>query len=245
MASILDGCGPTIRAMTAPAEPSALGEVPGVPETALEPELLGRLPQAAPAAPWDLRLQALVWFGRPGPGATGVLPRPLRADTRVLARGGGLIRYLDTPVGAYAEVLGAEVVWRARKVGVHVPFMAVDSPSSLVGGRANWALPKTLAGFEGDPVSDRAMTARADAWEIRARARVFGPSLPYRSAFALLQVWPDGSVRRASGRMRGRALPARVTVEVSGGADLRRCVGAGSFFGAIVESARGTLDAPL
>lgn len=224
---------------------SWLGEVPGVPETALDPGLLGRLPESAPAAPWDLTMQALVWFGRRAQGGTRVLPAPLRADTRALARGGGLVRYLDTPVGAYAEALGAEVIWRGRKAGVHVPFMAVDSPISVVGGRANWSLPKTLARFEGDPVSDRAMTARGDAWELSARARVLGPPLPYRTDFALLQISPDGSVRRAAGRMRGRARPARVTVEVSGGADLRRCVGEGGFLGALVESAHATLKAPL
>lgn len=227
--------------------PSAhsLGEIPGVPETALDPEVRGRLPQGAPAAPWDLRLQGLVWIGRPAPAATRVLPDALRARTRVIARGGGLVRYLDTPVGAYAEVLGAQLLWREHKLGVHIPFMAVDSPVSLVGGRRNWDLPKTRGSFEGDPVGDRTMTARGGAWEIRAQARVVGPPLPYRSAFALVQVRPDGSVRRASGRLRGRARLARVTVEVSGGAELRRCVGEGNFFGAVLESARGRLDAPI
>ncbi len=218
-------------------------DVPGISETGLGADLTG-LPQAAPAAPWDLALQALVWFGRPVRGVTRPLPAPLHAGARVLARGGGLVRYLDTPVGAYAEVLGAELLWRGRRASVHVPFMAVDSPASVVGGRTNWSLPKTLARFEGNPVGGRAMTARGDAWEVRARARALGPPLPYRSGFALLQVSPDGSVCRATGRMRGRARPARVTVEVSGGADLRRCVGEGSFLGAIVESGRGTLDAP-
>ena len=122
--------------------------------------------------------------------------------------------------------------------------MAVDSAISLVGGRTNWSLPKTLARFEGDPVGDRAMAAGGETWKLSARARPLGPSLPYRGGVALVQVWPDGSVRRATGRIRGRARLARVTVEVSGGAELRRCVGEGSFLGAIVESGRGTLAAP-
>ncbi len=243
--ALVDGADPTIRAVTASVPRSSLAGVPGVPETALEPQVVDRLPEVAPAAPWDLELQALVWFGRPAPAPARVLPSPLRANAPVLARGGGLVRYLDTPVGAHAEALGEEVLWHGGTVGAHVPFMAVDSPLSLVGGRTNWALPKTLASFEGDPVRDRAMTARGEAWEIRARATAIGPPLPYWVGFALLQVWPDGGVRRATGRMRGRARPALLTVEVSGGAELRRCVGAGSFLGAIVESAWGRLDAPV
>ena len=87
----------TIRAVTAAPQLGPLSEVPGVPETALEPELLARLPQTAPPAPWDLALQALVWFGPPGRAAAPVLPIALRANARVVARGGGLVRYLETP----------------------------------------------------------------------------------------------------------------------------------------------------
>lgn len=230
--------------VTASPQLGPLSEVPGVPETALDPELLGRLPQTAPPAPWDLALQALVWFCPPGRAAAPVLPIARRASAHVVARGGGLVRYLETPVGGHAEALGAEVLWRPHEAGVHIPFMAADSPVSIVGGRRNWSVPKTLASFDGDPVGDRAMTARGDAWEISARARALGPPLPYATAFTLLQVWPDERVRRATAGTRGRARPARVTVEASGGADLRCCVGEGTFLGAIIESARVTLDAP-
>lgn len=52
----------------------------------------------------------------------------------------------------------------------HVAFIAVDSSASVVGGRANWALPKQLAHFDGDPGRAAVVTARGEDWEVRVTA---------------------------------------------------------------------------
>jgi hypothetical protein len=38
----------------------------------------------------------------------------------------------------------------------------------VVGGRTNWALPKTLAGFDGQPAHDTSMAATGSDWRIEA-----------------------------------------------------------------------------
>ena len=66
----------------------------------------------------------------------------------------GFVEYLDTPVGPYHEVLAGNLLWTGRLSVSQVPFIAVDSLASVAGGRANWALPKTMADFEVDLASD-------------------------------------------------------------------------------------------
>ena len=63
---------------------------------------------------------------------------------------GGFVRYTDTPVGAYDEVLGMIGSRTGLRPWGNVAFMSVNSESSLVGGRTNWAMPKTLARFDGE-----------------------------------------------------------------------------------------------
>lgn len=218
-----------------------LTAVPGATETALGPEIVARLPASAPPAPWELELRALLWAACPEREAAGALPNGLRPGARILSGAGGLIRYTRTPVGPYDEAFAAAALLRGGGLAAHVPFMAVDSTESLVGGRMNWALPKALARFEGEPRAASGMHARGEGWELRATARSFGPALPFCAPFSLVQEWPDGSIRRASGRMRGRARVARVRVEVSGGLQLRGWLRAGSRLGVVVERARGTL----
>ena len=59
-----------------------------------------------------------------------------------------LVRYADSPVGPYDELLWLEAVktrqgWRPR-----VQQIVVSSAESVAGGRHNWAMPKTLARFD-------------------------------------------------------------------------------------------------
>lgn len=219
-----------------------LTAVPGLPETALAPDGLADLPPSAPPAPWELELEAVLWGSRPVRGGATRLPAPrLASVARQLAGGGGFVRYLDTPVGPYAEALAGAVLLHDRRVVVHVPFMAVDSAQSVVGGRANWCLPKTLAGFDGAPGASGTVRAATGSWEVRATARGLGPAFPFSRRFSLVQERPDGSLCRAIGQMSGRARPAYVTVSVSGGPHLRRWLRAGRRLGVIVESARGVL----
>ena len=218
--------------------------VPGIPETAVGPELLDQLPRSAPPAPWPLELRALLWAAWPTAGAARSLRPSLSRGSRVLLGGGGFVRYLDTPVGPYGEALAATLLLRGRRASVHVPFMAVDSAASVVGGRANWSLPKTLADFEGHPGADDTVSARGDGWAVRASARPLGPVLPLRAGITLTQEWPDGTIRRARGRLSGRARLAVVSVRASGGAELEAWLSSGRRLGVILEEARGTLGAP-
>jgi hypothetical protein len=215
-----------------------LTAVPGVPETSLGPEVADALPDSAPPAPWELELEALLWLGRPARHA-GAVPVSL-GSTRPLVGCGGLIRYASTPVGPYCEALGAAVVVHERKPAVHVPFMAVDSKESLVGGRANWALPKVLGSFEGDARTPPTW-AQGAGWEVRVSARPLGPAFPFRAGLRLVQQWPDGTSRTATGRMSSRARVARVQVAASGGPQLTAWLRPGRHLGLLVERAHGTL----
>lgn len=213
--------------------------VPGVPETALGPDVVDGLPDSAPPAPWELELEALVWLSRPARRASA-LPASRLGATRPLVGGGGLVRYASTPVGPYCEALAAAVVIHERRPVVHVPFMAVDSKESLVGGRANWALPKALGSFERE--ARRPPTeARGTDWDLRVSSRPLGPAFRFRARFLLVQEWPDGAARTAAGRMSGRARLARVRVAAAGGPQLSAWLQSGWHLGLMVDRAQGTL----
>ena len=150
-----------------------------------------------PPAPWTCRCDALVWW---------TLPRTARLAC------GALLRYHATPVGEYRELAGVLGQLGRHGLSATVPFIAVDSPGSLVGGRRNWALPKTLAEFTGDPTVG-SMTAAAEDWTVTATARVFGPAVPVRLAGRLAQPWPDG-IRRTA-RLAGLAIARAAVVSVT------------------------------
>ena len=166
-----------------------------------------------PPPPWHSRIDALLWLHPATPAARAALPPELAPKAWLPVTVGGLISYREGPVGPYGEIFGAPIMLRGAPMLSHVPFMAVDSERSVAGGRGNWALPKVLAAFEGDPGVPGRVVARGDGWEIRvnatARRRRFPLSLTMRAA----QVWEDGVVREFSVRMRGRARLARVDVE--------------------------------
>lgn len=191
--------------------------VPGVPETDLGAALLAGLPTAAPPPPWTVTGDAVLWLGGAAPGARLALPGPLRRD-HPQGVVGGFVRYRDTPVGPYDEVLGV-VGWteRLRPRGA-VCFMAVDDEAGLVGGRRGWGLPKTAARFEGDPLAGAVSAVAADVdgphWQVRATTWSPGPWLPLRARTRVRQVLADGTVADSRLRARGRARPALVTVRV-------------------------------
>lgn len=168
---------------------------------------------AIPGSPWHSSVDALLWLHGAAPGARDALPRQLASRAGLPITMGGLISYRSGPVGPYREVFGAPVMLRGGPLLSHVAFMAVDSERSVAGGRGNWALPKELATFDGEPGLGGAVTARGDGWELRvtttARARRFPLSLVLWAD----QVWDDGRARRFSVRMRGSARLASVAVE--------------------------------
>src|SRR3712207_3259982 len=133
---------------------------------------MSSLPRTARPAPWTVECDAVLWVSRPSHGATDALARPLRGS-RVVAVVGAVVRYSTSPVGPYAEVLGAVGGLGVAGPWASVPFMAVDSEPSLVGGRTTWGLPKTLAGVDGSPGAGTvtAHSAEGHRWAVTAAPR--------------------------------------------------------------------------
>ncbi|MCV7313968.1 acetoacetate decarboxylase family protein [Mycolicibacillus parakoreensis] len=224
-----------------------LSGLPGIPEVALSAGLLARLPQNSAPAPWHCQCSAVVWLGRGGRAATAALPSGLTTNSALMTVG-GFVRYTDTPVGPYDEVLGLIGSRSGATPWGTVALMAVDSAASLVGGRTNWAMPKTLARFDGEPAANTTMTARGDdalQWEVGARPRVLlGPSIPVKAAGAARQVFSDGRIGESRLRFSGRVRPALVNVTVTSAGSLSSWLRPGRHLGAVIDSAAFTLDEP-
>lgn len=190
----------------------SLADLPGVPQSRLPDALLAGLPQATPAPPWRCRVEAVIWWHRAAPAARPLLPAALPPGPGVTV--GAFVRYLDTPVGPYDEILASPhlVAGAARRgvlARVHVPFIAVDSLASVHGGRAHWGLPKALAAFTRSPGTVR---ADGDGWWVSATARPRGPWLPALGRLGASQV-DRGSVVTSSVTT-SRSLARLATVEV-------------------------------
>ncbi|MBD0323216.1 MAG: acetoacetate decarboxylase family protein [Aldersonia sp.] len=226
---------------------SEISLVAGVAETMLTEQLLARLPDNLAPAPWTCTCAAVLWTGCATRATAQALPSGIGNGARPLGVMGAMVRYSDTPVGRYDEVLGA-VMFR-RRLGIRgtVAFMAVDSETSLVGGRANWAMPKTLARFDGEVVAGGTMTARGaldTPWSIAASAKPIGPALPIVSSMVVLQQFAEGDVRSSKLHAKGRVRPAVVSVDVDDKASLSTWLRSGRHLGGIVESMTFTLDEP-
>jgi len=220
--------------------------VPGVPETALSDELLERLPENLAPAPWDARCSGLVWGGRGGSAARQALPPALRGS-RALASIGGFVRYEYTPVGTYDEVFGMVASADGAKSWGNVAFMAVDSETSLVGGRTNWSMPKTLARFDGTIGRGKTISGSSDGpvrWRVEATAVRVGPRVKVRSKQPSRQEFPDGVVRDSPMVARAVIRPALVRVEVVSDGPLASWMKPGLHLGALIESAEFTLGEP-
>jgi hypothetical protein len=224
--------------------PADLLAVPGVAESALDDATAAGLPAEAPPAPWDCASTAIVWLARGGRAALAVAGAVVPGSGRALVVVGGMVSYRSTPVGEYREVFGAVGLRNGRRLDASIPFMAVDSRDSLVGGRSNWSLPKTLARFTGEPTAGRTMTAEGNGWTVQITARPFGPSLPVRMAGRVVQRWPDDQVRSAVLTGRGRSRPALITVEVSSDGNLASWLRPGRHLGAILTDTTFTLPVP-
>lgn len=218
--------------------------VPGVPESRLDEATLAQLPSEAPPAPWVCDCDAVVWMHRPSRAASEAIDPAVASTGRVFGVIGAMVRYRSTPVGTYNEVFGAVGLRDGRSVFGSVPFMAVDSLVSLVGGRTNWSLPKSIATFSGSPSGSEAMAAEAAGWTIRATPRVLGPALPARLSGRLAQCWPDGQIRDAVLRSRGRMRPALVRVDVRSDGPLATWLRSGWHLGAVISDATFTLPKP-
>lgn len=169
-------------------------------------------PAAIPAAPWESRIEALLWVHAAAPAARAALPPRLAPRAGLPLTIGGLIAYLAGPVGPYDEIFGAPVMLRGAPMLSHVAFMAVDSQASVAGGRRNWALPKVLASFERDVARAGHVVAHGEDWAVHVTTTVRPRRVPFAAAFRCTQVWPDGTTGDFTVRMRGRARLARVQV---------------------------------
>ncbi|HSV37992.1 MAG TPA: acetoacetate decarboxylase family protein [Nocardioidaceae bacterium] len=217
--------------------------VAGVPETFISDTLLARLPENLAPAPWDARCTAVIWTARGGKDAAAALPPSLRRHTSVMVVG-GLVRYEYTPVGTYDEVFGIVIAREGRKPFGTVAFMAVNGLETLVGGRTNWAMPKTLADFSGAPETGMTATGVESTWQVSARPRVIGPSIPYRTKGTSRQV--DAADRTLVSALEGRfrMRPALVTVDVSSEGTLPRWLRPGRHLGAVSPEMSFSLGVP-
>ena len=220
--------------------------LPSIAESVLSTALVAGLPANLSPAPWECHCSAVVWVGRGGRAAATVLP-PALAGSTALATVGGFVHYTDTPVGPYGEVLAMVGSRTGLRPWGNVAFMAVDSPASLVGGRTNWAMPKSLATFEGQPRAGETVSGTGTdemSWSVSAAPRAIGPAIPLRSKGVARQQFADGRVGDSTLSFAGRVRPAIVTVQVSSAGTLPQWLRPGRHLGAIVERATFTLGRP-
>jgi len=214
-----------------------LSTVPGLPETSLTaPDLdeLRRIEDQIAPAPWVCRARAVIWLQRATHPRFG-----WRAPTLPIAFA-GFVEYLDTPVGPYHEVLAAAALRQGLLPIGQVPFIAVDSMPSVLGGRANWGLPKTMAEFSTDIPAGRA-EVHGDGWAISVEPVRSGTArwrMPIWSSFRC--TGPLGTYR---GRIRGRGRLLRVRTQVDG-PQLSRWLGSGTHL-ALELSGTMRIDAPV
>jgi hypothetical protein len=194
-------------------------DLQGVAESALHDDDAAQIPGASAPAPWATVLDAVVWFHRAAPGAIQRLPRQLRGRPSLPVTVGALIRYRETPVGPYREVLASPaLVLGPRGPEAAVPFIAVDSLPSVHGGRENWALPKTLARFEWpeQPHGGFELDAEGRGWSVHATVRPRPRRLPFAAVTRNRQVTPHGEEIVFDSRWRGPARLASVELETRG-----------------------------
>ncbi|GAA3391964.1 acetoacetate decarboxylase family protein [Cryptosporangium minutisporangium] len=188
-----------------------LTAIPSVRESVLASDV--ELPTSSAPAPWRTKIDAAFWWHRASADAASMLPPALRSLGVIPVTLVAFVRYRETPVGAYSEVFASPVLLRKWPVPpIHIPFMAVDSLTSVHGGRSNWALPKTLASFEW---GGAAVTATGDGWKMSAEARASTPKFPMAGGLKTLQLF-DGEPRAAWVGMHGRARLGRVTASAEG-----------------------------
>jgi hypothetical protein len=143
------------------------------------------------------------------------VPTTLRDFKTLPITVGALVRYQESPVGSYSEVFASPVLLRRRGLpAVTVPFIAVDSLASVVGGRAGWALPKTLARALWPP--DAAARIETDDWSVALTVTPRGPQIPFAGTLPLLQPQPDRSRRLSSVKTRGQLRAGRAEVATTG-----------------------------
>jgi hypothetical protein len=217
-----------------------LQHVAGIPESALSNAVAALLPQRSVPAPWETVADVVVWVHRAAAGAADALAPALRGRRTIPLTVGAFVRYRETPVGPYAEILAAPVLLaEAPLPPASVPFIAVDSIPSILGGRAEWSLPKALARFAFAPGTAQAV---GDRWRVDARIRVRPRTIPLTLLLRDRQARPDGGSGLVDVTIRGRARVGRVDVDVEG-PTLPRWLLPGAHPALVVAGARMTFGA--
>jgi len=192
-----------------------VAEAVGLPESQLPVELVRLLPEKVAGAPWRTQCRVVTWMHPVAPAALDAFPAPIRPAGIALAAW-ALVRYEHTPVGPYDELAVTLLPEGGDGYG-HIPFIAVDSYPSIVGGRANWLLPKSLARFVWSEDSLSAnVTADAPAkpgWSLTINVMPSGEPAATAIPSNVKQVSTAGVVRRFTGTMGGSMQPAAVNVE--------------------------------
>ena len=155
----------------------------------------------------------------------------LRGSPRVAVSIGALIRYIDSPVGPYREIVAVPAFVRRPFPQAHVAFIAVDSEASVVGGRSNWALPKGLARFEGTIGQQGDATVVGPDWTVRVGTTSRPLRLPTWLRYSCCQLWPDLTVRHFPLKVQGWSCLATVDVEVSSSGALGTWLASGRYSG--------------
>lgn len=150
-------------------------------------------PPAYPPPPWRLRgmVHAALWRV-----PRGALPGPLPEGARPLGWGRSAllatVRAEWQPGGdlAYGELVAAVPVRLGGRIGVAITAAWVDSPASLAGGRALWAIPKQLGRFE-------TVDGRTELTDVQGPVAAFtdrpGRALPLRLPVPLRVLQPDAA----------------------------------------------------
>jgi Acetoacetate decarboxylase (ADC) len=230
--------------MTAPYPVTAAA---GIAETRLPASLLARLPAAVATAPWQTTCTVVTWLHPVGDAALAAYPDAMRPE-RIALVAWALVRYDETPVGPYSEIAATLIAADGDGYG-HIPFIVVDSLPSIVGGRANWLLPKALASFDwstdGDGVTVRGVERTSPGWSISVRHEPTGSPAPVSLHNKVRQADVDGVSRQFDGTLDG--LLQGATVEVRGHADgvLAALIANGTHDGNVMTGCRfdvGPLD---
>jgi acetoacetate decarboxylase len=222
--------------------PYSVTEAVGLPETHLPDSLLERLPHSVAPAPWEARCQVVSWLHAVDEAALEAFPEAIRPDAAGYVAW-ALVQYSATPVGPYSEIAATLLADSPEGHG-HIPFIVVDSLSSIVGGRGNWLLPKALARFawtdDGRSVSVEPAAPETPAWSISVTYEPLGDAMETSVPNHLQQVATDGSVHKFSGEMTGSLFAATVNVEGHADGPLASLLVPGRYDGTVIS--RCTFD---
>jgi acetoacetate decarboxylase len=178
----------------------------------------GRMPlptgvdTAYPPAPWQMHGQLWLSLFR--------VRRGDHPDREPGVYGAALVRYDEPSPLTYGELLVAHLVSRdgPPRKAVNITDIWVDSPASVAGGRALWAIPKDLCDFtcrseRHGPLTRTTWTTTLSGRPIAAARFTdgsrFAPRLPFKGA--TWQQRDDGEEVTAWLTGSSRALPCRAT----------------------------------